>query len=427
MKSFLVTLLSWAVFYFAIEFFFRRSFYPPGDWIGALLVSFFIAIGIGALRKARIDRRDAALIARPEGPPRGGERVAIAGTIEPVGDTLLAPFSGTQCLAYDYEVTHVQPRRDQHSEVVIDRSGLALVPSVIRSGVRTIKLLAFPSLEGFQSKVKSEALEQAKVFLNATPAEDVSGLRAFASLGEIAELVRDSSGAVRKDWRLTNHDDLDQSALSERVLPIGAKVCVVGRYDAEKNAIVPEANTGGVRLIKGTRDEALQLVRGKKSGDFLSAGFFLIVPALIAFGVLSYRERYDERKGRPSLRGNAITASVAAGDAGAVRAALTKGADPNLCDEDGSPPLTLTENIDIASALLDAGAKIDYAGRREDTPLMVAARFGRADMARLLLRRGAAVNQRSEYYHKTALDIALARGQVEVAEILRKAGAAESK
>src|SRR5438874_1654689 len=133
MKSFLVTLASWAILYFGIEYVFRQRFYPPGDWIGALLVSFFMALGIGALRKARIDAGDAELIARPEGPPRDGKREAISGTIQPIGAVLIAPFSGFECVAYDYEVSHYN-ETGKTRNVVLDRAGFALAPSVIISG-----------------------------------------------------------------------------------------------------------------------------------------------------------------------------------------------------------------------------------------------------------------------------------------------------
>ena len=423
MKSLLITLLSWAVLYLGVEFFFRQRFYPPGDWVGALVVSFFIALGIGALRKARVEGGDAGLLSTPEGPPRDGERVAIAGTIEPVEETLIAPFSGAECVAYDYEATHFS-QSSRRPDEVIDRTGLALAPSIIRSGIRTIKLLAFPSMEGFQSEVKDDAsVQRAKNFLRTTPAVDKTGILAIASVAEIAELLRDQSGTVRKDWRLSDHDDLESSFFKERAVPPGAKVCVLGRYSAEKNAVIPEAGHGGVRMIKGTRAEALELIREKRSSSFLSAGCLIIVPALIALGMLMRREHYAEANGQPSLRGNALAAAVVAGNVPAVRKALAQGANPNSCDADGHPALMLAPNAATATVLLDAGAKVDYLGRGNVTRLMDAARNGQDDIAQLLLKHGAAVNARSEYYHQTALDFALAHGQSKVAETLREAGA----
>jgi hypothetical protein len=57
MKSVLAFLLSWALPFLALWYGAHQLFYPPGDWIGAALVSFFAALGIGALRKARFHRQ----------------------------------------------------------------------------------------------------------------------------------------------------------------------------------------------------------------------------------------------------------------------------------------------------------------------------------------------------------------------------------
>ncbi len=135
MKSFLIFILSWAALFAGAYELFHDRFYPPGDLIGAAIISFFAALGIGALRKARIDRKDAALAGRPEGPPRDGERVAISGTIKPSGAPLRAPFSGVECIAYDYTVTHRGNRgtSDTRQTVIQDRLGIALAPCVIHS------------------------------------------------------------------------------------------------------------------------------------------------------------------------------------------------------------------------------------------------------------------------------------------------------
>src|SRR5690242_17484354 len=98
MKSFVVTLAIWAVLFALLWLGAHELFYPPGDWIGALIASLSITLGIGGLRKAQLERRDAALIAKPEGPPSDGERVAIAGTLERLDGALTAPLSGAECV-----------------------------------------------------------------------------------------------------------------------------------------------------------------------------------------------------------------------------------------------------------------------------------------------------------------------------------------
>jgi hypothetical protein len=265
MKSFLITLLTWAGAFAALWWGARELFYPPGDWIGAALVSFFVALGIGGLRKARIDRRDAAIVARPEGPPRDGERVAIAGTLEATGEPLLAPLSRQPCLVYDYSISHIpkhallsENRSDPTSRPspVIERSGLALAPLVIRSNLREVRLLAYPGLEGFsESDLGEGTIERARRYIAATRFEEQSILDAP---GQVAKVVGDRTGSLRVDWKMSSHENLEDSSFSERLVPPGAKACVVGLYSAAENGIVPQANVGGVRLIRGTREEALK-------------------------------------------------------------------------------------------------------------------------------------------------------------------------
>ena len=51
MKSILVFLLAWAASFAALWLGAHQLFYPPGDWIAAALVSFFFALGVGAVTK----------------------------------------------------------------------------------------------------------------------------------------------------------------------------------------------------------------------------------------------------------------------------------------------------------------------------------------------------------------------------------------
>jgi hypothetical protein len=390
LKSFLITLFTWAVLFGGIYYGYHRVYYPPADWIGALIVAFFIALGIGALRKSNIDKRDAALVAQPEGPPPDGERVAIAGTLEPIGATLQAPFSGNECIAWDYSVQHRESSRSGSSSTTVqDRLGIALAPCVIRSGVRDIRLLAFPSIANFPQTAVDR--NRAAAYLASAPADDQSLGRVFLHLTEAAHLFDDGTGAVRKDWILSLHRDLDGSSLIERIIPVGDKVCVIGTYSAEKNAIVTDASGGGVRLLRGTRNEALQSLRASRSGDFIAAAFLIVVPALIAWGALNHREHYFEVHGQPSVRGER---------------------------QEG---LMNAPNAITAASLLDAGADVNLRAGDGLTPLMRAAADGRPDLVRLFLERGARVNDLSAD-KRTALAFARLNGHDDIAATLLKAG-----
>lgn len=92
--------------------------------------------------------------------------------------------------------------------------------------------------------------------------------------------------------------------------------------------------------------------------------------------------------GRPAL-----VAAAASGDSEAVRALLQGGADPDRADASGWTALHQAAGAggDAASArlLLDAGAARDLRTRAHATPLDVAEKAGRADLAELLRAAGA--------------------------------------
>ena len=92
----------------------------------------------------------------------------------------------------------------------------------------------------------------------------------------------------------------------------------------------------------------------------------------------------DPRLRTPALRG----------DLAAVNRALDEGADPNLADGDGYNPLIFAcENNHVACAtrLIEAGARVDCHTDGLRTPLNIAARYGHADMIRVLLAGGAQI------------------------------------
>jgi len=82
------------------------------------------------------------------------------------------------------------------------------------------------------------------------------------------------------------------------------------------------------------------------------------------------------------------------------------------------------ENGSLSSieAALDKGIEIDSVDNNGDTAVLLAARYGRIDVLRLLVERGANVNV-LDSKKRDVLNIAITTGAVEIVSMLLKAGA----
>ncbi|MFG2545068.1 ankyrin repeat domain-containing protein [Streptomyces sp. NPDC048594] len=91
----------------------------------------------------------------------------------------------------------------------------------------------------------------------------------------------------------------------------------------------------------------------------------------------------------PPTPGNLdLPSAVVRGDAGAVRAALRAGADPEARDRQGRTPLllaALADRVEIAGLLVAAGADVDAQDAREDSAWLVTGVTGSVAMMRALL------------------------------------------
>lgn len=117
-----------------------------------------------------------------------------------------------------------------------------------------------------------------------------------------------------------------------------------------------------------------------------------------------------------------------AGDTDTVRRLLAE--DPSVAvayTDDGWTALHLAATAEIAAMLLDAGADINARNRHKvfgpgNSPLSAAVYQDRRDVVRLLIERGADVNQ-GDNAGWTPLHLAVANGRIETAKMLLEAGA----
>ena len=110
-----------------------------------------------------------------------------------------------------------------------------------------------------------------------------------------------------------------------------------------------------------------------------------------------------------------FNASAENGDIVVVELFLTTGMNPDITDEDGMTPLMRAagkNNLSVARALLDSGAKVDPRQGNATTPLDLAAELGHTEMVGLLLRAGA------ETIRASSLSSAKKKGYTEIAKLL---------
>lgn len=107
---------------------------------------------------------------------------------------------------------------------------------------------------------------------------------------------------------------------------------------------------------------------------------------------------------------------------------LASGADIDARDGHGQTALMLAAvkgNGPVAGWLVERGAALDHTAKYGLSALMLAAVGGHVDIVRRLAEAGANINLRGTgapgFAEKTALDLAIARGNPEMVEILRSA------
>lgn len=91
--------------------------------------------------------------------------------------------------------------------------------------------------------------------------------------------------------------------------------------------------------------------------------------------------------------------AVQSGDSYKVAGALKKNPDINIKDEAGNTPLILalkSGRTDIAELLINSGANVNLSDRHESTPLLWATYAGYANVAHLLISKGANITRKNK-------------------------------
>jgi ankyrin repeat protein len=121
-----------------------------------------------------------------------------------------------------------------------------------------------------------------------------------------------------------------------------------------------------------------------------------------------------------------LIAAVKNKERSSVAEILTRGGDPDLSDALGMPILiwaAINGDIDILRLLIDSGAEVNVMNASGQTALAAAARFGYMDVVDILVNNGADVTKAGKRYHLTPMINAAIGGQAEIADILLERGA----
>src|SRR5688500_4901841 len=111
LRGCLLSLAFYAALVVGYHYWFTRDFEGYQTWIAAAVAAFVCFCCLGALQNARRGWRDLSLLseARHGLPLSDGRRVAVCGEIHPVGEPLIAPFSGKKCVLCEYDFARLRP------------------------------------------------------------------------------------------------------------------------------------------------------------------------------------------------------------------------------------------------------------------------------------------------------------------------------
>src|SRR5436190_2593439 len=106
LRGCLLSLLLFAALGYGYYYWLDQTFEPPGDIIGGLIAGFVVLCCIGALMNARTAWRTASQVSSARGDLQlvDGRLVTVSGTIHPLGEPLIAPFSATPCVICEYDL-----------------------------------------------------------------------------------------------------------------------------------------------------------------------------------------------------------------------------------------------------------------------------------------------------------------------------------
>jgi hypothetical protein len=261
----------------------------PARVIGpAFFSALFGWVGLGWLAAIRKPVRERAALAGclAGRRPADGKWTGIAGTIEAAGALLRSPLTGTECLAYRYEI-YLWVGQGRRRTRAVYFEGVALVPSVISTPAGSFRLLAVPEFDfGREDVDPKQALfhwsEHVKTAAFETPE---------AARKTLAKQWTDDDGAYRSEKRhpVEGEIPLEECKYHEDLIKKGDRVYAVGLFSESRGGIVPHANWAHhTRIMKGDPDSILRQLRSRTIRYAIGGVVFLGVAGGILAAFLSH-------------------------------------------------------------------------------------------------------------------------------------------
>ncbi len=233
-----------------------------GGTFATMLVSSIMGLFTGGSDREALKRAIAGE------PPKDGRLEAASGRVRALGAPLEAPFTGRKCVAYEYDVKNPTEQRS-------DFTGVALAPCAIDAPRGPVRILGWSLLDEFPKTLKEEIdRPRALSYLRNTAFEPLGLGNALSFL---SGLLADQDGAIRKDMRIGKGEpDLEGRHLSERIVPEGSTVTILGKWSEADHGFRPAGSAMMNRLYPVSPPTVLAGTRGSALKTFGIALFFFI-------------------------------------------------------------------------------------------------------------------------------------------------------
>ena len=187
----------------AASFLFLRWYRPSliGDAgvMPVALVALPLAASLGYLLGSRRYVQEERLLLRSIERPvfEDGQRGVAIGRIEPLGALVRSPFTGKDCVAYQYEIDHAARGAKGRRIRVRDYWGMAVSPGQVLTPAGPVRILGYARLEAFPEELDDDAYGAAEAYVRSTLFRHPTS--PGERLGSLAEPLSTESDSFRDD------------------------------------------------------------------------------------------------------------------------------------------------------------------------------------------------------------------------------------